>query len=457
METEPASWGGVREEKRSMDSAFGPSLEQLAGPPKVKRGEDPLKGKTIAQWIREEGVVDVPSQGAKKKVKCKYCNFERGWTQIPFQAHLALRCEAFITACKNDPVWYRTWVKMVEKLAPSGYSYRHDREARDAHLQFISERNAVREGLEAISRRRAAGSSSSASASVGTLSSPPTRQNSCGGESPSNSSSHMFLEPAPRSVAGHLSQTTMDNQLDRLVTDAEFEEVCFAIAEWIYEDALPFTTPTTPAFQRVIRKLRNSFFRAGDGRDRTMPSRFTFARMQDPATATESGTGRARKGAYLSRKFLKVHEDVQRWMRNTFGVTMSSDGWKTSCGEGINNIVFSNGLGGTVYVASYPVSTKWHTADMILQHLILYLDRPEVVAFSSDSCNVMIKLRRLIREKYPSMFALACRFHYFDLVGKDCVQGIRSCQLAIARSKTVAKFIKNRAAILDQYLDVLKE
>eukprot|EP00961_Rhodomonas_salina_P244207 3299943-Rhodomonas_salina.1 len=46
----------------------------------------------------------------------------------------------------------------------------------------------------------------------------------------------------------------------------------------------------------------------------------------------------------------------------------------------------SSGWGGTVYVGSYPVHTKKHSADAILAQLMEYLNWNKVITFCSDSC-----------------------------------------------------------------------
>eukprot|EP00961_Rhodomonas_salina_P201577 2719401-Rhodomonas_salina.1 len=82
-------------------------------------------------------------------------------------------------------------------------------------------------------------------------------------------------------------------------------------------------------------------------------------------------------------------------------------------------------------------------------HVLFYrikdmLEHPQCLGYTSDSPSVMEALRALIRTHFPWLVALACCFHYIDLMVKP-ILALSGAVAAIAKAKGIATMIKRQA------------
>ena len=124
----------------------------------------------------------------------------------------------------------------------------------------------------------------------------------------------------------------------------------------------------------------------------------------------------------LDEVFKEVRQKMEEQLRGTTGVILQ-DGWSSNQNESVIAHCLKSGQNTHFLSTSTPSTTK-AGADYCFAEIegAIEMAKSEfnctIVGVVTDNCNTMVALKQLITQKYPTMEAIACAPHLFNLLGK---------------------------------------
>jgi hypothetical protein len=163
-----------------------------------------------------------------------------------------------------------------------------------------------------------------------------------------------------------------------------------------------------------------------------------------------------------------LHNQLQSTKRQEMkyqsNLTMLLDGWKDPTGNSIYALMLQNcGLEFQYYFDHLNLVKKRHKAELILPAIEECwvkneIDPHKLIAFCTDSPNVMLKLRRILNLKYPWIVKIRCSLHDFNNVLKWMMKH-PLVKLILSQTMSVVNYFGSSyfyAEVLDEWRDGIK-